>query len=229
MKSRKITLGLFVFYLAALTWIILFKMQFSFSELPHIRNVNLIPFGASVIVNGTVDFDEIIQNALAFIPFGVLLHVLWEKKLLVKKIIPIVLTSVVFEILQFIFSIGASDITDVITNSLGGMIGIGIAIGISKMFKNSWKAVINILSLIGAVGVALLIAVLTFVNMEFAEKAAPLVFPTAAGKYGTINIESDAGPTTIFYYEENGKYYLEQPYQGIYELSEKVCQEGNEK
>lgn len=268
MKSRKITLGLFVFYLAALIWIILFKMQFSFSELSCIRNINLIPFGASVIVNGTVDFDEIIQNVLAFIPFGVFVHALWEKNPLLKKVIPIVLTSILFELLQFVFSIGASDITDVITNSLGGIIGIGIAIGISKMFKNSWKAVINILSLIGAVGLALLIAILTFVNMDFAEKAASLVFPTAAEidsisitmpdgtelqyddseqieevlsmiaaaeptakqsiqdcpsaeKYGTINIESDDGSTTIFYYEENGRYYLEQPYQGIYELDNK--------
>lgn len=165
MKSRKFTLGLFVFYLAALTWIILLKLQFSFSGLPHIRNVNLVPFGASVIIDGKIDFDEIIQNVLAFIPFGVLVHALWEKKSFFNKILPIVLTSVVFEVLQFVFFIGASDITDVITNSFGGIIGIVIACGIAKIFKNSWKAVINILSLIGAIGLTLLIAVLIFANI----------------------------------------------------------------
>lgn len=165
MRSRKFTVGLFAFYLAALTWIVLLKLQFSFSELPHIRNVNLIPFGASVTANGTVDFDEIISNALAFIPLGVFIHALWERKSLFKKVIPIVLTSVVFEIIQFVFFIGASDITDVITNSLGGIIGIGIAFGISKVFKNNWKTIINVLSFIGAVGLTLLVAVLIFANI----------------------------------------------------------------
>ena len=32
MKSKKITLGLLVFYLVALTWIILFKLQFSIGD-----------------------------------------------------------------------------------------------------------------------------------------------------------------------------------------------------
>lgn len=71
MKSKKFTMGLLIFYLIVLTWIIIFKLQFSFENLPHIRNINLIPFGESVIINGKMDFGEIIQNALAFIPFGV--------------------------------------------------------------------------------------------------------------------------------------------------------------
>ena len=38
MNSKKATLCLMIFYLAALAWIILFKLQFSFKELSHIRN-----------------------------------------------------------------------------------------------------------------------------------------------------------------------------------------------
>lgn len=52
MKSKKFTMGLLIFYLIVLTWIIIFKLQFSFENLPHIRNINLIPFGESVIING---------------------------------------------------------------------------------------------------------------------------------------------------------------------------------
>ena len=165
MKSRKFTLGLFVCYLAALTWIILFKLQFSPGDLPHIRNINLIPFGASVLVNGKMDFDEIIQNALAFIPLGVFMHALWERKPFLRKALPVALTSLGFEALQFIFAIGASDITDVISNTSGGMIGIGIALGIAKLFPNHWKAVINVLSLLGAAALTLLIAVLLLANI----------------------------------------------------------------
>ena len=89
MKSKKITLGLLVFYLVALTWIILFKLQFSIADLPHLRNINLIPFADSVIVNGTIDFSEIIQNVLAFIPYGLFVHILWEKKPILKQFLPV--------------------------------------------------------------------------------------------------------------------------------------------
>lgn len=165
MASKKITLSLLIVYLLVLTWIIVFKLQFSFSGLPAIRNINLIPFGESVIVNGKISFTEIIQNVLAFIPFGILISVLRDKETFIKKIIPIVLTSLLFEVLQFVFGIGASDITDVINNSLGGIIGIAIAFGISKIFKNSWKKIINIVSIIFAVILVLFILILVLVNL----------------------------------------------------------------
>lgn len=165
MASKKITLSLLIMYLLVLTWIIVFKLQFSFSGLPAIRNINLIPFGESVIVNGKISFTELIQNVIVFIPFGILISVLRDKETFIKKIIPIVLTSLLFEVLQFIFGIGASDITDVINNSLGGVIGIAIAFGISKMFKNSWKKIINIVSIIFAVILVLFIFLLVLVNL----------------------------------------------------------------
>lgn len=165
MKSKKVTLGLLIFYLIALIWIIIFKLQFSFENLPHIRNINLIPFGESVIVNGKMDISEIIQNALAFIPLGLFVHILWEEKSFLKQFVPIICTTLLFEVIQFIFAIGATDITDIITNSLGGIIGIIIAIAISKMTRNNWVKLINIISLIGAITLTLFIAVLLLTNM----------------------------------------------------------------
>ena len=50
MQSKKLTKGLFIVYLLALTWIIIFKLQLSFKDLDHLRGVNLIPFRGSVIV-----------------------------------------------------------------------------------------------------------------------------------------------------------------------------------
>lgn len=165
MKSKKCTLGLLVFYLAALTWIIIFKLQFSVADLPHFRNINLIPFADSVIVNGTIDFSEMIQNLLAFVPYGVLIHVLWEEKPIVKQFFPIISTSFLFETVQFIFAVGRTDITDMITNSLGGFLGIVLAIGISKLSNKHWVKIINAVSLIGAILLALFIAVLLLANL----------------------------------------------------------------
>lgn len=151
MNSKKLSIGLFSFYCAALTWIILFNFSFSLEELPHLRNISLIPFAESVIVNGKVDFSEIFQNLFAFIPFGVLISTISENKSFLQKLLPAFFVSLTFEVLQFIFSIGASDITDVITNTLGGLIGIGIFMVLRKLFKRKYKTVINIVSLIFAI------------------------------------------------------------------------------
>lgn len=39
----------------------------------------------------------------------------------------------------------------------------------------------------------------------------------AVDSYGRVDISNHGGITTLFYYAEDGKYYIEQPYQGIYE------------
>lgn len=62
-KTRAITWILFLIYLILLTWIILLKTQFSFSALGHYRSLNLNPFHASVITNGSVSLDEILITA----------------------------------------------------------------------------------------------------------------------------------------------------------------------
>lgn len=165
MKSKKFTMGLLIFYLIVLTWIIIFKLQFSLENLPHIRNINLIPFGESVIINGKMDFGEIIQNALAFIPFGVLMHVLWEEKSMIKQMAPVVAVSLLYEIIQFLFAVGATDITDVIANSLGGMIGIIIAVIISRLSEKHWTKIINTVSFSCAIVLTVFIAMLILTNM----------------------------------------------------------------
>lgn len=127
--------------------------------------VNLIPFAGSVIVNGTVDFGEIIDNVLAFVPFGMFTGMLLEKKSLWKKIAPFFIASLVFEVLQFVLAIGASDITDLLTNTLGGMMGIGIFVLLSRIFREKAHAVINGCCLAGSVGLISLVGILICSNL----------------------------------------------------------------
>lgn len=148
MRSKKLTFGLLVVYLAALVWIVLFKMAFSVEELPHLRSVNFVPFMGSAIVNGRVELSEIIQNVIAFIPFGVLIGMLWEEKTFVKKVLPVFLTSLSVEVLQYILAIGATDITDLITNTTGGIVGIGIFLMLRKLLKDKCNTFINVISLV---------------------------------------------------------------------------------
>ena len=109
-----------------LTWIIVFKFRFHISDLKYIRSINLIPFKANVT-------KEILINVILFIPLGMYL-----KRTLDNKFLNILLISFIFEALQYILHIGVSDITDIIMNTLGGIIGISI-ISISSLIFNNNK------------------------------------------------------------------------------------------
>lgn len=106
-----------------------------------------------------------LTNLFPFIPFGVLMHVLWEEKSMIKQMAPVVAVSLLYEIIQFLFAVGATDITDVIANSLGGMIGIIIAVFISKLSAKHWIKIINIVSISCAIVLTAFIAMLILTNM----------------------------------------------------------------
>lgn len=44
--------------------------------------------------------------------------------------------------------------------------------------------------------------------------------PTNVEAFGTININTGDVVWVLYYYEKNGKHYIEQPYRGVYELKE---------
>lgn len=165
MKSKKITLALMIFYLLALIWVIVFKSEFSIKDLPQIRNINLIPFSQPAIVNGKADVREIILNVVAFIPYGLFIHALIDEMSILKKILIIFATSFVFELIQYIFAIGASDITDIISNTSGGVIGLVISILMAKLLKDNWLKCINIISTVCAAMLTSLVVILFLANM----------------------------------------------------------------
>ncbi|WP_249598710.1 VanZ family protein [Peribacillus frigoritolerans] len=161
-QSKKITAGLLAVYLFALTWIIVFKMQFSFQGLPDFREINLIPFAGSANVNNQIDFNEIIYNVLAFIPFGIYISMLKSNWSFLKRITVIAGVSLLFEGLQFIFAIGASDITDFMGNTLGGIIGVGVY----KLFSTKATKILNVLASIGTICIVTLLLLLIYLRIS---------------------------------------------------------------
>lgn len=117
---------LLIIYLVVLTWLILFKLTLNFAApLGHnSRSLNLIPFGAPAMVNGKVGYGEMILNAVIFIPFGLLLRVNFKELSLKTTVLLIVGYSLIVELIQYIFGIGSSDITDLLLNCIGGCIGL---------------------------------------------------------------------------------------------------------
>ena len=160
-KANKITKILLLVYLITLIWILLFKLGVHFSYMDK-REVNLIPFGRPLILNSKVDFGEIFLNVVIFIPFGIYTGVLRKRWTFGKKFFLFFLTSLIIEALQFIFKIGAFDITDIITNTSGGIIGLLIYFIIEKLFNNSAKAqkFINIIAAFGTILIVLFLALL---------------------------------------------------------------------
>lgn len=132
-----------------------------------IREINLIPFGGSVIANGKVDFDEIINNAIVFIPVGAYFSLLFKNKSALKAIGSVFGISFVYEIIQFIFAIGASDITDLISNTLGGIIGVALVYVLSIVLKDKTHKILNRIAMVCTVLVVIFLFMLLAVNNIF--------------------------------------------------------------
>ena len=144
MKNEKqdvLTFVLFIVYMLLLIGVILFKLPFRPAGIGYeMRTINLMPFQGSLRT-------EISLNVLIFAPLGIYLCMLKNEWTLVKKALFTIGLSFSFEAFQFIFAIGRADITDIISNTLGGIIGLGIYAVLFKIFKNRTARIINMLAL----------------------------------------------------------------------------------
>ena len=165
--SKNLTRFLFILYLIVLTWVILFKMELDFSLLKNMndRSINLIPFAESVTIHGKTDISEILLNVIVFIPFGIYISMLHKPWNFIQKIIPIFCVSLLYEVLQYAFAIGGSDITDLIGNTLGGIIGMILFFILSRMFGKDIIWTINLVASIGTTVVILFLGLLVYANM----------------------------------------------------------------
>ncbi|WP_315074667.1 glycopeptide resistance protein VanZ-A [uncultured Clostridium sp.] len=136
--GKVLSRGLLALYLVILIWLVLFKLQYDILSVfnYHHRSLNLDPFTFPLKLNGSINFGELIDNVIIFIPFGVLLNVNFKKVRFLPKFVLILIFSITCELIQFIFAIGATDITDVITNTVGGFIGLELYSLINKYINN---------------------------------------------------------------------------------------------
>ncbi len=161
---NKLTKVLFIIYLIALCWILLFKLGVQFSYMDN-RSVNLIPFKNLLAPNGKVDIGETIMNVIIFIPLGIYAGILFKKWSFKSNVFFFFLVSLIFEALQFIFRIGAFDITDIITNAAGGIIGLLIFKVFEKLFNNNRKTQ-KFINIIAAAGTAVMIILLLLLKLN---------------------------------------------------------------
>ena len=139
-KSNCFVTILFLIYLALLVWIILFKLQFSISDLDKIRSINLIPFHYDKEIGAAFHLTEGLDNFLIFVPMGIYLQMLLPGTKLYVKFMLIAGTSFLLETMQYILAVGRSDITDVLTNTAGGLLGLAVYSIAARLIGNRIKA-----------------------------------------------------------------------------------------
>lgn len=165
MGKKKVTAAIFFVYLILLVWLVLFKLSFDISELSRMRSINLIPFRGSGLTQTRVGIKEVLYNVIVFVPFGVYLSMWKPEWKILKRVGSILAVSFLFEVLQFVFAIGVSDITDLLGNTLGGIIGIGILAVLQKLLRTKTAFVINLLAAIVMALVLGFYIFLTVVNL----------------------------------------------------------------
>ena len=116
---------LFALYVAMLVWVVVWKL-----EVPHIgrggiREVKLVPFAPDAC-DGASAPSEVLANVLLFIPFGVYLGLLAPTWPWWRITGTIVAASLSLEVAQYALAVGSADITDLITNTAGGLAGLGL-------------------------------------------------------------------------------------------------------
>lgn len=134
MDKRLYYRTLFAAYLLILLWLVLFK--FSYDPLAVLRDfqtrsLNLIPFAQT-------RNSETIANILAFIPFGVMLGVNLKQLAFLYRIALIFAFSLAVEIIQYALAIGVTDVTDIITNTFGGFVGLVGYAAFSKLANDKY-------------------------------------------------------------------------------------------
>jgi glycopeptide antibiotics resistance protein len=135
-----------IVYTLLLLWLVLFKTSL---DIPTVladfqtRSLNFTPF--------TGHLSEMVENVLIFIPFGFLLSIVFKKATFWTKLGFISLFSLAIETIQYLLAIGVSDITDIITNTFGGLLGLAaykIGIGRTDSKRRELVALLIVAALI---------------------------------------------------------------------------------
>ena len=144
-------------YLAILAWVILFHgtletLNSAFD--PDFRSVNMYLY-----FNGL----ESVLNMLIFVPLGLYMEVLCERKSVIQKIGAVAAVSLLFEAAQYIFAVGTTDIMDLIHNSIGGGLGVIVCCMARRILKERFNRAAVTASVLGTL---LMLAVILFIPLR---------------------------------------------------------------
>jgi glycopeptide antibiotics resistance protein len=155
-RSHKFTVILFLAYFIVLIKLIVFKGTSISSFENYFSNyhwqssiqtgyatANFIPvktlyYYLSLQEDAQTGFQNIGGNILLFIPYGFLLSLAFDNLRNTRKfILAVFATSLFFETLQLIFALGNFDVDDLLLNTLGGLVGFGFFLLVTRQRKHA--------------------------------------------------------------------------------------------
>ena len=131
LSNRKLTLILLLSYLSFIAYMTIIDREVGISIVKWSLPPNYYLFFTD---------REILANIWLFIPLGAILYKLshvW------KMIFFSTALSLIIEILQLTFDIGAFELADLIANSLGGVLGIMVCYTLEPLVNKSWNKLLN--------------------------------------------------------------------------------------
>lgn len=156
----RVMVAFFIMNAAFLVWATLWKCGMPFIGDAAQRVINVIPFQGNTLW-------EMQFNIFLFVPFGLTLSAIRPWKVSWRVLI-VAATSILLEIVQYALAVGTSDITDVLLNTLGGLVGIAAHGLLVKLFaKHSHAAILTVCALIIALEVYMSISFILFGMVRF--------------------------------------------------------------
>ncbi len=164
MRTRPWTWAALVGYLAVVVALTCLKSFYTIGllwkpENQRVRELRLQPFG--IVADASNPFNaafDILGNVAFFIPVGVLLAVVF------RKVWPAVSVSaglsLAIEVAQYVFSLGRTDVTDLICNTVGALVGAlvtAVFLRRSATAADRWTRTVTVVVLVTVVVFAVLV------------------------------------------------------------------------
>lgn len=121
--TRAFLAVLFAVYVVLLAWAVLWKLDVPWVGVDAQRVIKLVPFVRTAEAGASAPF-EVFANILFFVPFGIYLRLLVPSWPWWRAAGAIAAASLSLEIAQYVLAIGSTDVSDVIANTAGGLVGI---------------------------------------------------------------------------------------------------------
>ena len=173
---------LFVIYLVLLVWAILWKLTAPWigeaASLPHpIKLVPFLPSGGA----GASNPEEVAANILLFVPFGLYLGSFAPSWPWWKLTAVFLGASLALEITQHLISTGSFDTSDLISNTAGGLVGLGLLTLARRRFGSRLPAIGIRVAVIGSAVAMLALAAFLASPLRYAPPHDVVVPRHAAG------------------------------------------------
>jgi glycopeptide antibiotics resistance protein len=124
-RATAVLVALLGVYLVLLAWVVLWKLEVPWVGSGADRHLKLLPFVAAEGA-GASNPVEVALNVVLFVPVGLYLGLLAPSWRWWRATGVVAAASLVLEVTQYVLAVGRADVSDVIANTTGGLVGVGL-------------------------------------------------------------------------------------------------------